>query len=122
MVRASSWLASRGEGCPPPRPLPGLCEVARPGHLVDVDSDVLVVREHAGGLLCRAEDRIHAGNLAVVAEVMQRIPAGMSPDTMASSSVRPQLSHSGAIGQWRVASRFTMPVSSSRAGAMPRPR
>src|SRR5829696_6717672 len=53
---------------PPPRPPPGLCEVALPGHLVDLDSYVLTMREDAGGLLCRGEDRIHAGNLAGVAQ------------------------------------------------------
>src|SRR4030095_7726947 len=57
-----------GAGLPSPSPPPGLCEVARPGHRVAVDSQVLTVREDAGGLLCRGEDRIHAGKLAVVAE------------------------------------------------------
>src|SRR5215216_1256180 len=62
------WAARRAKGWPSPSTPPGLCEVARPGHLVDVASHVLTVREDAGGLLCRGEDRIHAGNLAVVAE------------------------------------------------------
>ena len=39
-----------------------------------------------------------------------------------SNGERDILSHSGAIGQWRVSSRFTMPVSSSPAGAVQRLR
>src|SRR4029453_13646910 len=63
-----SSAAKGAGGCPSPSPPPGLCELTRPGHRVDVDAQVLTVREDAGGLLCRGEDRIHAGNLAVVAD------------------------------------------------------
>jgi hypothetical protein len=99
-------------------PLPGLCEVALPGHLVDVDSHVLTVLEYAGGLLCRAEDRKHAGNLADVAEGHAEHPDRRVPGQHGQPSRRPQLSHSGPTGQRRVSSRFTMPVSSSPAGAV----
>jgi len=37
---------------------------------------------------------------------MQSTPAGVSAVDTASSSRRPQLSHSGPIGQWRVSSRL----------------
>src|SRR5215218_2793652 len=60
--------ASRSEGCPPPRPLPELCEVALPGHRVDLDSHVLTVRKDAGGLLRWAKDRVHGDQLAGVAD------------------------------------------------------
>ena len=65
-LRAAGGLYA-GE-VPSPNPFRGLCEVALPGHLVDVAPYVLTVLDYAGGLLCRAKDRKHAGNLAGVAE------------------------------------------------------
>jgi hypothetical protein len=57
-------------GCDPERPSGAEVEVVGrpPRSSLNVASHVLTVREDTGGLLCRGEDRIHAGNLAVVAE------------------------------------------------------
>ena len=105
--------AAGGGGPEPPGPPGGLGEAPLPGHLVDVDSHVLTVLEDAGGLLCRAEDRKHADDLAGIAEGHaehpdRRVPGQHGQLVEAAAALTPD-----PTGQRRVSSRFTMPVSSS---------
>ena len=88
----------------------------------DVDSHVLTVREDAGGPLSRGEDWIHAGNLAVVAEGHADDPGrgvpcyhGQLVEAAAALALRRDRTMARVV-------QVHMPVSSSRAGAVPRLR
>jgi FtsX-like permease family len=69
-----------------------------------VDSQVLTVLEDTGGLLCRAEDRQHAGNLAVVAEGHTEHPRrrvggqhGQRVEAAAALALRPDRATAGVV-------------------------
>jgi gas vesicle protein len=75
-----------------------------PRSSLDLDSHVLTVREDAGGLLCRGEDRIHAGNLAVVAEGHAEDPVrgvpghhGQLVEAAAAVALRPDRAMAGVV-------------------------
>jgi hypothetical protein len=76
--------------------------------------------EDTGGLLCRAEDRQHCGNLAFVAEGHAEHPrrrVGGQHGQLVEAAAALTRRHDR---QRHVSSRFTMPVSSCRADAMVR--